>query len=52
MHVLMLAWVRLICFLKSKFHRREVSEMPYLRKSKKLDHEKELKPETKGVYVT
>ena len=29
-----------------------VSEMPYLSKLKKLDHEKELKPETKGVYVT
>lgn len=39
MHVLMLAWVS--CFLKSKFHRREVSGMPYLRKKKKLDHEKE-----------
>lgn len=42
MHVLMLAR-ELICFLKSEFHRREVSEIPYLMKEKKLGHDKEEK---------
>ncbi|KAH0662696.1 hypothetical protein KY284_027627 [Solanum tuberosum] len=41
MHVLMLARAHLLPTIQqSEFHRREVSEIPTLRKEKKLDHEK------------